>query len=209
MTSATNQPTMPNTVRRLDTAPARPLADLAAIFDDLQTVLRCCARLVDELAETSGEPDDLLLESLWTTAVLSYTRCFAGHGKDIRLSDEDVGKTRLQSELLESHKALRQLRKQYTDPRQNPREQFTVGATQDSEGRASGIAITSAAPPRLDDLTVRQTGALAYELSQLVDERIKEQQEQVRGAAENLSRAEMDKLPLIEVVQTEESGTSG
>ena len=198
MTGATNQPTVPNAVRRLDTAPARSLADLAAIFEDLQTVLRCCGRLVDELAESSGEPDDLVVDSLWTTAVLSYTRCFTGY--ETCLSDDDVGKTRLQSELLDSHKALRRLRKQYTSPRQNPREQFTVGATQDADGSASGIAITSASQPKVDDLTVRQTGALAYELSQLVDERITAQQERVRTAAEKLSKTELDKLPLIEVL---------
>lgn len=198
MTSETNQPTLPGTVRRLDTAPARSLADLASIFEDLQTVLRCCGRLVDELAESAGEPDDLVVESLWTTAVLSYTRCFTGY--DTCLSDEDVTKTRLPSELLDSHKALRQLRKRYTSPRQNPGEGFTVGATQGSAGHASGIAITSASPPGIDDLTVRQTGALAYELSQLVDERITAQQEKVRGAAEKLSKTELDELPLIEVV---------
>ena len=207
MTSATNQPTMPNAVRRLDTAPARSLADLAAIFEDLQTVLRCCARLVDEFAESSGGPEDLIVDSLWTTAVLSYTRCFTGY--DTCLSDDDVGKTRLQSELLDSHKALRRLRKQYTAPRQNPREQFTVGATQDADGRASGIAITAASQPKVDDLTVRQTGALAYELSQLVDERIQQQQQRVRDAAAGLSKTQLDKLPLVEIMATEETGTSG
>lgn len=202
MTSATNQPTLPDTLRQLDTAPARSLADLAAIFEDLRTVLRCCERLVDELAESAGEPDDLVVEGLWTTAVLSYTKCFVGHGKDACLSDEDISKTRLPSELLDSHTALRKLRKQYTDPRQNPNGQFTVGATQDDHGRANGVAITSAALPKLDDLTVRQTGALAYELSQLVDERIKLQQERVHSAAEGLSKAELDQLPLIQVVES-------
>lgn len=206
--TTTNQPSTPSTARQLDTASARSLADLVAIFDDLQTVLRCCGRLVDELAEDSGESDELLLEGLWTTAVLSYTRCFTGYDKDTCLTDEDVTETRLQSELLDSHKALRRLRKQYTAPRQNPRQQFTVGATQDSSGRASGIAITSAAPPPLDDLTVRQTGALAYELSQLVDERIKQQQERARSSASGLSKTELDKLPLIEILPDDEATNS-
>lgn len=203
MTSEPDQPALPTTVRRLDTASARALADLTAIFEDLQTVLRCCGRLVDELADTSDEPDDLVVDGLWTTAVLAYTRCFTGHGRDTCLSDDDIGKTRLQSELLDSHKALRQLRKQYTDTTKSPGEQFTVGATQDSAGNASGIAVTSTSRPELDDLTVRQTGALAYELSQLVDERITRQQERVRGAAADLSKTELDKLPVIELAQAD------
>ena len=43
-------------VRRLDTPDAVALADLAAIFEDLQTVLRCCERLVSELGSGPGTP---------------------------------------------------------------------------------------------------------------------------------------------------------
>ncbi len=196
MTSTTDQPA---TVRALDTPAAQALADLAAIFDDLQTVLRCCERLVTELAEPADEPDDLALEALWTTAVLSYTRCFAGGRRGMGLTEDDVTATQLQGEVLEWHKVLRQLRKHYADPGENPRERFTVGAAQDSHGRANGIAITSTRQPRLDDRTVRQTGALAYELSRVIDGRITEHQQRVRTAAGTLPKAELDKLPLIDV----------
>ena len=49
----------PAVVRRLDSTAAMAMADLAAIFEDLQTTLRCCERLVSELASGEAEPDDL------------------------------------------------------------------------------------------------------------------------------------------------------
>ena len=74
--------------------------------------------------------------------------------------------------MLEWHKVLLELRDHYADPAVNPRERFTVGVTQDASGPPSGVAITSVRQPLVDDLTVRQTGAIAYALSGLVDGRI-------------------------------------
>jgi hypothetical protein len=193
MASTTDQPTA---VRRLDTPAAQELGDLVSVLDDLQTVLSCCERLVTELAGSPGRPDALALEALWTTALLSYARCFSNGGKS-GLTEQDVTETPLQGEVLEWHKMLQQMREHYADTAANPRERFSVGAALDSEGRASGIAITSTTQPSLDDVTVRQTGALAYELSRLVDQRITEREEQVRAAANTMPQAELDKLPLI------------
>ena len=59
--------------------------------------------------------------------------------------------------------------------------------TQDANGAASGVAITSARQPLVDDLTVRQTGAIAYALSGLVNERIEAQQQHgLRRAREHV-----------------------
>lgn len=196
MASTTNQPTA---VRKLAIPAAQALADLAAIFDDLQTVLRCCERLMRELAAPEGTPDDLLVEAVWTTAVLSYARCFTGGRRGMGLTEDDVTASNLQGDVLAWHQVLRQLRKHYADPVENPRERFTVGAAQDGDGTAAGIAITSTRQPPLDDVTVRQTGALAYALSRMVDQRITEQQERVRAAADAMSADELNTLPLIDL----------
>jgi len=202
MTGTTDQPTL---VRQLDIPAARELADLAAVLDDLQTVLQCCERLVTDLADPSGSGDDVVREALWTTAVLSYTRCFTDSrgGREGRpgtvLTEDDVTATSLQGEVLEWHKVLRRVRRHYADPATNPREQFSVGVAQDSRGQANGIAITSTRQPALDDLTVRQTGALAYELSQLVDQRMTEHQRAVAEAAEAMSKNDLDRLPTIDL----------
>ncbi|MDN5851353.1 MAG: hypothetical protein L0K86_00650 [Actinomycetia bacterium] len=193
----------PSVVRQLDTPGTRRLAGLAATFDSLQMVLRCCERLVTELAKPSDERDDLVVEGVWATAVLAYTRCFSDEVNDTHLSDDDVANTRLADQLMDSHKALRRLRDRYVDPVTKPHEQFTVGVAQDGDGRASGIAITATSLPPLDDLTVRQMGALAYELAQLIDDRVARQQEGVFAAAAELGQPELDKLPLVRIAAAE------
>jgi hypothetical protein len=185
-------------VRRLDTFDALALADHAAIFEDLQTVLRCCERLVSGLG--SPRPDDVALEAFWTMAVLSYTRCFSTRASGAGLTPEDVTATGLSGDVLGWHEVLVQLRDHYTDSVVNPREEFSVGVSQDGEGKANGIAVTSAPAPRVDDVTVRQTGAIAYALSQTVDERIGKRQEAVFASLGPMTKAELDKLPLVDVV---------
>jgi hypothetical protein len=184
-------------VRRIDSFDALALADHAAIFEDLQTVLRCCERLVAELG--SPHPDDLALEAFWTMAVLSYTRCFSTRASGAGLTPEDVTATGINGDLLGWHEVLIQLRDHYTDSVVNPREQFSVGVAQDADGKANGIAVTSAPQPRVDEVTVRQTGAIAYALSHAVDDRIGKRQEAVFASLAPMTKADLDKLPLVEV----------
>jgi hypothetical protein len=197
MTSATR----PTTVRLLETPAARALADLASMADDLQVVLRCCERLVAELG--ADQPDDLVVEALWTTALLSYERCFHDAGRGMVLTGDDVMDTSLQGDVVGWHEVLRQLRKHYAEPVANPRERFSVGVAQDASGAASGVAITSARQPMLDDVTVRQTGALAYELTRVVERRMGEQQERVLAAAKGMATQELNALPLVDVMSVE------
>lgn len=189
----------PATVRQLDTRVAGELAELAAMFEDLQSVLLCCERLVSELDTSDGEPDGLLVEALWTTAMLSYARCFSTVRKGVGLTEDDIKNLSLQGDVLEWHKVLRKLRKHYSDPSQNPREAFSVGIAQDEQGQPGGVAITSTRQPIVDEQTVRQTGAIAYELSKLVDQRIGEHQERVLNAAQSMSTTELEQLPVIDV----------
>lgn len=197
MTSATR----PTTVRLLETPAARALADLTSMADDLQVVLRCCERLLAELG--ADRPDDLVVEALWTTALLSYGRCFHDAGRGMVLTEDDLRATSLQGDVVGWHKVLRQLRKHYAAPVVNPRERFSVGVAQDGSGAASGVAITSARQPMLDDVTVRQTGALAYELTLVVERRIGEQQERVLTAAKGMATQELNDLPLVDVTSAE------
>ncbi len=189
----------PAVVRRLDSTEARALADLAAIFEDLQTTLRCCERLVSELASGEAEPDHLTLEALWTTAVLSYARCFSHRKGGANLTPDDVTATGLAGDVLGWHRVLLQLRDHYADPAVNPRETFSVGVSQDAHGRANGLAVTSARRPTLDDLTVRQTGAIAFAMTRIVDRRIAEHQEAVFGESGTMTKDELDRLQLVEV----------
>ncbi len=159
-------------------------------------VLLCCERLV---AALPGQPDDVVVEALWTTAMLSYARAF-GPGKGSALTEEDLTATKLEGDLVEWHHMLLRLRDHHSDPSVNPREIFSVGVAQDAQGAASGVAITSARQPSVDDLTVRQTGAIAYALSQLVNDRIEALQKQVLEGLEGTTRDDLDKLVPLDVI---------
>lgn len=193
-------PAPPSAVRQLRSPAALALADLAAVFEDLQTVLRCCERLVVELSTPTV--DDLAVESYWTTALLSYARCFAPGERGVGLTEEDLTATGLEGEVLPWHRVLLQLRDRYADPAVNPRESFSVGAAQGTTGHADGVAVTSARQPALDEVSVRQTGAVAYALSGIVDARLTAQQEVVFTAVAAMARPALDQLPLLHLADT-------
>jgi hypothetical protein len=193
----------PGVLRRLNTASSSALVELAAIFEDLQTVLRCCERLVSELAAGDGEPDDVVVEAVWTVALLSYARCFQPPGAGMALTEDDLTGTQSHADVLDWHRVLLQLRDHYADPRTNPRERFSVGVAQNSDGAANGVAVTSTRQPLVDVLTVRQTGAIAFALSALVDDRITAQQEKVFGEVKNASKADLHKLPRLDVARSD------
>jgi hypothetical protein len=197
MTSPTAAPA---TVRRLDSPAAAKLAGLAAAYDDLQTVLRCCERLVGELRTDNG-PDELVVESVWTVALLSYARCFAGDDPPPTCTEADLDATELHGDVHKWHAVLLQLRDYYADPRTNPREQFSVGVAQDDSGGVTGVAVTSARQPMVDDVAVRQAGAIAFALTGLLDNRIVAAQEQVLTQANRLSKADLDRLVTVEVIE--------
>jgi hypothetical protein len=195
--------TPPTALRLLDTASASALVELLATFEDLQTVLRCCERLVSELADGDGEPDDVLVEAVWTVALLSYARCFSAGEAGTALTENDLTMTQSHGDVLDWHRILLQLRDHYADPTANPRERFSVGVAQDPNGAANGVAVTSARQPLVDDLTVRQTGAIAFALSGLVNDRITAQQEKVFAEVKHTPKADLDKLARLDVAQSD------
>ncbi|MCW2756538.1 MAG: hypothetical protein JWO46_284 [Nocardioidaceae bacterium] len=180
------------------------------MFEELQMVLRCCERLVEELAPAEGEPDAVRVEGLWTTALLSYGRCFTAGTAGVGLTEADLTEAQPNGDVVEWHRILLQLRDHQADPVDNPRERFSVGVTQDDETRAAtGVAITSTRQPLVDDLTVRQTGAIAYALSALVNARIETLQETVFEELKSLTKDDLDKLDRLDVAPTVEDPASG
>jgi hypothetical protein len=189
--------TAPSSARLLTTPGALGLGDLVAIFDDLQFTLKCCERLVAELAHP--RPDPVLVESLWVSALNSYARCFRPGDRGMGLTVSDVEATGVPGEVTEWHELLGRIRDFSIDGPANPRETYSVGVSQAEGGEAAGIVITSAVRPVVDDVTVRQTGRLAFELSRLVDERIKDHQQKVFEAASRMTPQQLTALPAIEV----------
>ena len=187
-------------VRRLDSSEATELAALAGVFDDLQYALRCCEHLVGALtrpAVDSGGGDGALVEALWTGALVAYARCFSGRTKI--LADADLAELKLDGDVAGFHRALLRLRDHYASRHANPRETFTVGVAQRTNGTAAGVAVVGAPQPPVDDTTVRQLGRIAYGLSGLVDARMQAAQQKVHLVAQELDATRLATLPLVDV----------
>ncbi|HEY4018150.1 MAG TPA: hypothetical protein VGM75_05655 [Pseudonocardiaceae bacterium] len=188
----------PPTTRQLRGPEALALADLTAIFDDLRFVLGACERLLGELAR-GEQHDGVMVESLWIATLSTYARCFRSRESRVQLSVTDLSETGVKGEVVQWHQMLGRLRDFHVDGVANPREEYFVGVSQSAQGVPVGIVVTSIPRPRVDETTVRQTGRLAFELSSLVDKRIKARQEAVFAEARKLSAAEFDKLDPIDV----------
>ncbi|WP_328608700.1 hypothetical protein OG943_06130 [Amycolatopsis sp. NBC_00345] len=199
MSQETHEVAPPSSARQLRTPSALALADLAAIFDDLQFTLRCCERLLTELERGPDGLDAVLVESLWVSALNSYARCFRPGERGMGLTGKDLDATGVQGEVVEWHGLLGRIRDFLIDGAVNPREAYSVGVSQAPTGRPDGIVITSVPHPLVDEVTVRQTGRLAFELSRLLDERIKEHQKKVFAGVEEMSDEQLGALPAIEV----------
>jgi hypothetical protein len=190
----TNAATAPQTVRRLDLPAAAELAGLAAVFEDLQYVLRCCEHLVATLGGP-GEPDPALVEALWTGALVGYARCFSP--RVAVLSEADLAELKLSGEVAQFHGMLTKLRDHLASRHVNPRESLTIGAAQADDGTPAGIAVISSPLPLVDEATVRMLGRLAYSLSGLVEARMQECQNRVLAAASALTPAALGRLPVV------------
>ena len=186
---------VPSAVRRLDGSEAVDLAALAAVFDDLQYALRCCEHLVGVLGRPDADP--VLVEALWTGALVAYARCFSGRTKV--LTDDDLPELKLDGDVAGFHRAVLRLRDHYASRHANPRETYTVGVAQKNDGTAAGVAVIGAPQPGVDDTTVRQLGRVAYGLSGLVDARMQAAQQRVHLVAQGLDARRLAALPLMDV----------
>lgn len=185
----------PAAVRRLDGNEATELAGLAAVFDDLQYVLRCCEHLVGVLPRPDADP--ALVEALWTGALVAYARVFSGRTKI--LTEADLDELGLDGDVGGFHRAVVRLRDHYASRHGNPREIYTVGVAQRTNGTAAGVAVVGAPQPGVDETTVRQLGRVAYGLSGLLDARMQAAQQRVHVVAQGLAAHKLIALPLVDV----------
>ncbi len=186
-------------VRRLLLPEADELGRATGVFEDLQHVLRCCEYLVTAVGAPAAGPagvdaDRALVEALWTSALISYARCFSTEAQV--LSTADLEALELPGDVGAFHEALLRLRDHYASRHVNPRESISVGAAE-SDGSPVGVAVVSAPQPSVDDTTVRQLGRIAYGLSGLLDARIRQIQDTVLGRARELAPDVFAGLPVM------------
>jgi hypothetical protein len=185
----------------LDTDSARALADQAAIIQDLQFVMDCCKRLLDELAKPQDQRDPVVPQALWSAALVAYARCFGKNNKNKRfgLSSQDVHDLPLHGAVMQYHQWVIKERAKLTSHPANPFDVATVGAALSGPGdanrRIEGIAILSTSHVLVDDVGVRQLGGLASELAKRTAEKAQAQQDAVLADARDLGLDTLYALP--------------
>jgi hypothetical protein len=187
----------PTSIRRLDTKDATRLARLVMAYDDLQTVLRCCERLLRMLGDAGDGADDVEVEALWTLALLSYARAFADGEGGAAISPDDLGPA--DEDVLTSHRVLLHLRDHHADRSRDPRESYTVGLAQAPSGAVNAVAVTSVPAPLVDRPAVRKAGAMALRLCAVLDERIDSLQKEILAEMRDISRDQLERLDRVEV----------
>jgi hypothetical protein len=195
---------VPTSIRRLEAnEDARRLTSLVSAYDELQTVLRCCERLMTMLGDSVRTPDDVGVEALWTLALLSYARAFApgdGDGGGAALAESDLTAPGGDAaDVLRWHRVLLHLRDRQADPVSNPRETYTVGVAQDPSGAANAVAVTSVHAPMVDQAAVRQAGAIAFPLCAVLDERIDPLQKRILAEVRGIAPGQLNRMDLVEV----------
>lgn len=178
---------------------AARLADLGSILQDLTYVMGCCERLVPLLE--NDEKDGVLVEALWSGALVGYSRCFAS-GKRLGL-DESILQD-LPGEPLDLHQFMRDMRDKRVAHSVNPFEQVRVGAILSppdaDDPRVEGIATLS-----LRSIASSVDGAkglwkLAQTLRARVAELGRETEEEVLAEARLLPVEELYARPDVRVV---------
>lgn len=147
-------------IAKVDFEEAKVLADLGALTQDLGAVLQTCKRLMDLLEEDSK--DHILVEALWTSALVRYVRCFAD-GKRFGL-DESLF-AGLNGDPIGTHRLYINIRNKHLAHSVNPLEQMAVGLVlaprEQTEKKIIGVSVVSMRQISFISEGVHQLGMLA------------------------------------------------
>ena len=172
-------------IAKVDYEEAKKLADLGAIVQDLRFTMETCSRLNKLLKEKSQ--DSLLIESMWTAALIRYARCFAS-GKRFGLSESIFDG--LMGEPHKVHKMYIDLRDKHIAHSVNPFEQMEVGlvlSPQSShERKIIGVATMSMRHICSDVEGVHQLGLLSKVLLEKVIQIAKEYEKKTLEKGESI-----------------------
>lgn len=107
----------------VDFKEAKILADLTLILQDLTFTVDVLKRLRKLLKDNCQ--DRILTESLWTTALISYVRCFSS-GKRFGLSEKIFKNKKLKGDPVRCHRYYKNLRDKHIAHSVSPFEQIVV-----------------------------------------------------------------------------------
>lgn len=148
-------------IAKANSSEAQKLADLTAIIQDFKSIMQACSRLKNLLEKNSQE--NLLIESLWVSALIKYARCFAT-GKRCPGLTENIFQD-LHGEPLKAHQFYINLRNKHIAHSVNPYEQMEVGfvlsSVVEQEKKIIGVSTLTMRHIVSDKKGVQQLGMLS------------------------------------------------
>jgi hypothetical protein len=188
----------------LDLPSARDLAGHLAVYRDLIFVQECCERLLQLNDGGEVEPDPVLVDALWSMAVIAYARCFKDGRREYRPQLSEVAALPLEGEFVEFHEFILKLRDKHIAHSVNPFEQVLVGVVlsrpEDPERKVEGVATLAARHFVADNVGVGQLGHLAHTLAIVVAQKAENYTASVLADAEALDIDELYALPPLRFV---------
>lgn len=174
------------------------LADLLGYRQDLISVIQMTKRLADILRQDQEEQDALMARSLWTSALITYMRCFAT-GKRHGLTEAIYA--HLPGEPIATHGYYKDVRDKHIAHSVNAFEETLIGVILSSQEGDSidvlGVASMSAFRVYDSVEGVEQLGMLAVHALRYVEQEAKEAQEGVLSRANSLSAEQLRTLPRL------------
>lgn len=117
----------------VDFEEARRYADVVSIANDLRYVLEVLGRL-EHLLAAPGETDGLLAKSYWSSALITYVRCFSTGKRSSLKPDVFDGLSGPTHTALEVHNHFKDMRDKHVAHSVNPYEQTSVALMLAPEG---------------------------------------------------------------------------
>jgi hypothetical protein len=195
---------------KVDFEEAREAEDWFGIQQDLGFVVSAATQVADIMErnwqETRGaesrptaDPDDIVKHSLWTTALITYARCF---GSGVRAClDEGIFEDR--DDVIEQHRYYKNIRDKHLAHSVNPFEVTTTGiAVIDYDGEEPyvfGATTLHATRSTENSSTVRYLATLAEWLQRHASRKRQEALQKVLRKGKELTREQIRQLRPLEV----------
>jgi len=162
---------------------AAEYGDTWLVLYDLEGVVRTCDRLLELTAIQSQ--DHVLLESLSTTALIKYVRCF-GTGKRIGLGEDDL--LGLSGDPVGVHRYFKDLRDKHIAHSVNPLEQVRVGVTLADDGSVDALGHLTARNISMSDEQAQTLKTLAVAIISRLRQSLDSQHANLLKWAQNQQR---------------------
>jgi hypothetical protein len=179
----------------------KELADLIGLHNDLASVVEMTRRLSEMLRQDEQDQDGLMVKSLWTSALVTYIRCFAS-GKRYGLTESIYSE--LPGEPTTTHKYYKDTRDKHIAHSVNAFEETVIGIILSNEESQpiEVLGVANLTVHRISDSVegIDQLGVLAEFARRYIAQKGQEVQDKILNKAKSLTTEQLRALPRLGVM---------